>query len=81
MQTQDASRNLNYPMFIMRRADCFELHIRELALMARGPTLEDAYRQLAEQEAKVLQWATVVGLLDELPPPSPPTLRFSPLSR
>jgi hypothetical protein len=81
MLTQDTSRNLNYPMIIICRAKCFELHIRELALMARGPTLEDAYRQLAEQKAKVLQWATVVGLLDELPPPSPPALRFSSLCR
>lgn len=68
-------RDLGYRIVINRRAGGFELRIDELALRTRGATLEEAFRRLTAQKTKVLELAEVIGLLDELPGPSPHPLR------
>jgi hypothetical protein len=65
----------DYRIVVTRRARSFELRIDELALHARGATLEEAYRRLIGQRTKVLEWAAVIGLVDELPTPMPHTIR------
>ena len=65
----------DYRIVVTRRARSFELRIDELALRARGATLEEAYRRLIGQRTKVLEWAAVIGLVNELPTPIPHTIR------
>ena len=68
-------RDLDYQVFVIRRADGFELRIHELALRTRGATLGEAFRRLNAQKTKMLELAEVVGLLDDLPAPTPHPLR------
>jgi len=74
-------RDLDYRIIVTRRADGFELRVDELGLRTRGVTLEDAFRRLTAQKSKVLEWADVIGLLDELPAPAPRPLRAAILSK
>jgi hypothetical protein len=65
----------DYRIVVTRRPRSFELRIDELALRSRGATLEEAYRRLIGRRTKVLEWAAMIGLLNELPTPMPHTIR------
>jgi len=66
--------DLNYPILVTERQGTFELRIRELLLVVRGPDLQQAYDELMRRKLEVIDGAKAVGALDELPPPEPPPL-------
>ena len=70
--TQDMPSAPNYAVLITRRAEGFELYIRELLVYARAATFEEAYRTLLERKADVLGWTERLGLVDQLPSPRMP---------
>ena len=70
--TQDMPSAPNYAVLITRRAEGFELYIRELLVYARAATFEEAYRTLLERKADVLEWTERLGLADQLPSPRVP---------
>ena len=66
----------DYPVLVTRRDGAFELRIRELLLLVRGPDLAVAYASLLERKREIIDWARESDALDELPrPPSTPVLR------
>ena len=66
--------DLNYPILVTEREGTFELRIRELLLVVRGPDLQQAYDELMRRKLEVIDGAKAVGALDELPSPEPPRL-------
>ena len=67
--------DLNYPILVTEREGTFELRIRELLLGVRGPDLQQAYDELMKRKHEVIDGASAVGALDELPlPERPPPL-------
>jgi hypothetical protein len=71
----------NYAVHITEGVDGVELRIKELLIIVRGASVEGAYQKLLEHRSEILDWATTLGLLDQLPVPcSPPALRASLLS-
>lgn len=72
----DPQHSTNYPVMIIRRADGYELRIRELLLSVRSSDLQQAYDRLIAKKQEVINWAIAAGTLDEVPPPRPlPPLR------
>lgn len=66
--------DLNYPILVTEREGAFELRIRELLLVVRGPDLQQAYDELMRRKLEVIDGARAVGALDELPRPERPPL-------
>jgi hypothetical protein len=64
--------DLNYPILVTEKEGAFELRIRELLLVVRGPDLQEAYDELIKRKLEVIDGARAVGALDELPPPERP---------
>ncbi len=61
----------DYAVLVTRRDGDFELRIRELLLVVRGPDLTDAYIRLLERKREIVDWARKSDALDELPRPAP----------
>ena len=61
----------DYPVLVTKRDGHFELRIRELLLMVRGPNLREAYTKLLERKREIVDWARRCDALDELPHPAP----------
>lgn len=68
----DPQGDTNYSILISKRADEYELRIRELLLSVRGPNLLLAYDQLLRRKQEIIDWAGTIGALDEVPPPKAP---------
>jgi hypothetical protein len=66
--------DMNYPILVTERDGGYELRIRELLLLVRGPDLQLAYDELIKRKQEVIDAARAVGALDELPPPDRPPL-------
>ena len=66
--------DMNYPILVTERDGGYELRIRELLLIVRGPDLQLAYEELIKRKQEVIDAAGAVGALDELPPPDRPPL-------
>jgi len=66
--------DLNYPVQVTERQGGYELRIRELLLVVRGPDLEKAYAELVKCKQEVIDAARAVGALEDLPPPDRPPL-------
>lgn len=63
--------DVDYPVIVNSRPDGFELCIRELLVVVRAHDLAEAWRLLLERRQEVIDCASAVGLLDELPSPYP----------
>ena len=59
-------------MRVTERPGGFELHVRELLLTVRAPTVQAAYRELLERRREVIEGARVIGKLHALPAPQAP---------
>jgi hypothetical protein len=66
--------DMDYPVLVTERNGGYELRIRELLLVVRGPDLEQAYEELIKRKQEVIDSARAVGALDELPAPDRPPL-------
>lgn len=68
-----AQSTTDYLVLLAERADGYELHIRELLLWVKGPDLQLAYAELMKRKQELMDWARLVGALDDLPiaQPSP----------
>src|SRR5687768_11861017 len=66
--------DVNYPVLVTERNGEYTLRIKELILVVRGRDLEQVYRQIVTRQRQVVQWATMVGSLAELPRPSRPVM-------
>lgn len=72
MQKQTLAKpypDTDYTVMVTRRGGDYELRIWELRLVVRGPDLDRAYRELLKRKQQVIDWASEVGSLDELPLP------------
>lgn len=61
-----------YRVLITERAGGYELRIRELHLVVRGPDLQKAHDELMARKHEIIDWARSLDALDELPVPEPP---------
>jgi hypothetical protein len=68
----DPASGLEYAVLITQRRDGFELHVRELLLTVRAPTLQAAYDELLERRRELIEDARIIGKLDSLPAPDAP---------
>jgi hypothetical protein len=60
-----------YAVQVTQRDGEFELRIRELLLVERGPNLKEVYARLIERKREIIDWARTIDSLDELPQPKP----------
>lgn len=72
----------SYPVLVTERNGEYTLRVKELMLIVRGRDVGRAYQEIVGKKRRLIQWATKLGLLDELPEPRrPPALasaiRFS----
>ncbi|UYN97343.1 MAG: hypothetical protein KIT25_10575 [Enhydrobacter sp.] len=78
MASMEAGRAMStvgtdYCVLVTERSGEYELRIRELHLVARGPDLQQAYEDLMARKRKIIDWARLLDALDELPVPEPPS--------
>jgi hypothetical protein len=66
------SSDIRYPIFVTQQGSMYTLRIRELLLLVHDADLQNGYEELLERKKQVIDWAREIGLIDELPPPSPP---------
>jgi len=62
---------MKYSVLIEQRNGEIELRLRELPIIVRARDLATAYEKLRHRLASVLEWAAVMRLVDDLPPPLP----------
>jgi len=71
-----APRHPNYAVLVKSSLDGVELTVRELLLVARTPTFQEAYDRLLEQWRNIADWALAADMVADLPPAEPlPPLR------
>jgi hypothetical protein len=66
------SVDIGYPITMLERDGFVELQIPDLLLIVRSADLTSAIRLLLERKTALLEWAQKLGLVEELPKPSPP---------
>ena len=64
----------DYPVFVTESDGGYDLRIRELLLVVRGPNLQKAYEELVRRKQEIIDSARAFGTLDELPEPKRPSL-------
>lgn len=60
--------NLPYVVYVEEKDGIFELRVRELCIVVRGPDLPDAYETLRKRADKLMDWSAHIGEI-ELPTP------------
>jgi hypothetical protein len=73
-QMTESQPATDYPVFICERNGTYDLRIRELLLVVRGPDLGKAYEELMKRKQEIIASARAFGTLDELPEPKRPAL-------
>ena len=77
----EAGSGVEYAVLVAERPDGFELHVRELLLTVRAPTLQAAYDELLERRRELIESARIIGKFDSLPTPhAPPPITPRPFS-
>jgi len=70
----EARSDLDYAVFLREHRGVYELRIRELLLVVRGPDLQKAYEELMRRKREIIDSAEAFGTLDEVPAAEPPPL-------
>jgi hypothetical protein len=70
----EAQADLDYAVFLKERRGVYELRIRELLLVVRGPDLQKAYEELMRRKQEIIDSARAFGTLDEVPTAERPPL-------
>lgn len=70
----EAQSDLDYAVFVREHRGIYELRIRELLLVVRGPDLQAAYQELMKRKQETIDSASAFGALDEVPTPERPPL-------
>jgi hypothetical protein len=70
----EAQLDLDYAVFLRENRGVYELRIRELLLIVRGPDLRAAYQELMRRKQVITDTVTACGTIDELPQPQYPPL-------
>ncbi|MBN9089605.1 MAG: hypothetical protein J0J01_22050 [Reyranella sp.] len=65
----EAQADLDYAVFLKEHRGVYELRIRELLLVVRGPDLQKAYEELMRRKQEIIESARAFGTLDEVPTP------------
>jgi hypothetical protein len=65
---------MDYAVLVTERRGVYELRIRELLLVVRGPDLQKAYEELMERKREIIEAARAFGTLDEVPKAERPAL-------
>src|SRR4051794_34626458 len=66
--------DVDYAVFVSERRGVYELRIRELLLVVRGPDLQAAYQELMRRKQEIADKVMAYGTIDELPQPQHPAL-------
>jgi len=61
-------KSLPYAVYVAESDGIFELQIRELCIVARGPDLSETYDALRRRADQLVEWAISIGQI-ELPTP------------
>jgi len=70
----ETESDIDYAVLVTERDGTFELRIRELLLVVRGPVPEKAYEELMMRKSEILDSARAFGTLDEVPQAERPAL-------
>jgi hypothetical protein len=70
----EAQADLDYAVFLKEHRGVYELRIRELLLVVRGPDLQKAYEELLSRKQEIIDSARALGTLDEVPTAERPPL-------
>lgn len=70
----EAQSDLDYAVFVREHRGIYELRIRELLLVVRGPDLQAAYQELMKRKQETIDSAWAFGALDDVPTPERPPL-------
>lgn len=70
----EAQSDLDYVVFLREHRGVYELRIRELLLVVRGPDLQKTYEELMRRKQEIVDSARAFGTLDEVPTAEPPPL-------
>lgn len=70
----EAQADLDYAVFLKEHRGVYELRIRELLLVVRGPDLQKAYEELTRRKQEIIDSARAFGTLDEVPTAERPPL-------
>jgi hypothetical protein len=68
----ERSARVEYAVLVTEHPDGFQLHVPELLLTVRAPTLQSAYDELLERRRELLEGASIIGKLHTLPAPQAP---------
>jgi hypothetical protein len=74
MAEAPAEVDLDYAVFVKENRGIFELRIRELLLVVRGPDLQKAYEELMQRKQEIIDAARAYGTLDDVPTAERPPL-------
>ena len=66
--------DLDYAVLLTERNGVYELRIRELLLVVRGPVLDRAYEELMQRKNEIISSARAFGSLDDVPAAERPAL-------
>jgi len=70
----EPKNDTDYPVLVTERAGKFEVRIRELFLVVRGPDLQKAYEEVIRRKQEIVDSAHAFGTHDDLPQPERPAL-------
>ena len=70
----EAESDTGYAVFVTEHRGVYELRLRELLLVVRGPDLQKAYEELTRRKQEIIEAARAFGTLDEVPEAEPPPL-------
>lgn len=63
----EAELDTDYAVLVTEHRGVYELRIRELLLVVRGPDLQKAYEDLMARKQEIIESARAFGALDEVP--------------
>jgi hypothetical protein len=67
-----ARPDLDYAVLVRESHGVYELRIRELLLVVRGPDLQAAYQELVKRKQEIADTVAACGTIDQLPQPQRP---------
>jgi hypothetical protein len=70
----EAENDTDYPVLVTERAGRYEVRIRELFLVVRGPDLQKAYEEVIRRKQEIIDSAYAFGTQDDLPQAERPAL-------
>jgi len=70
----EAEPDTDYSVWVTERRGVFEVRIRELFLVVRGPNLQKAHEELMRRKQEIIDSARAYGTLDEVPQAEQPAL-------